>query len=130
MVVSVMGYSETFAALLRKQNQGIIKPAVFSAALAMLRTEVIDDADFVVIGLEFDDILDGIELVRRHNLNSTDAGILQAYLRYTTTMRPSMPGVLVASDRRLLRAAKAEGLEALDAEAVPPVDVSAFLASL
>jgi hypothetical protein len=96
----------------------------------MLRTEVIDDEDLVVIGLEFDDVLDGIELVRHHNLNSTDAGILQAYLRYTTTMRPSMPGVLVASDRRLLRAAKAEGLEALDAEAVQPMDVPAFLASL
>ena len=59
-----------------------------SAAQAALRNEVIDDPDFVVLALEFDDILNGIELIGRHNLNSTDAAILQAYLRYATPMRP------------------------------------------
>jgi predicted nucleic acid-binding protein len=130
MVTSVMCFSETFAALLRKHNQGIINSTVFNAAQALLRTEVIDDADFVVLGLEFDDILDGIELVKRHNLNSADGAILQTYLRYTNATRPPMVGVLVASDQRLLRAAKAEGLEVLNPEVIQPVDVPALLAAL
>jgi hypothetical protein len=45
-------------------------------------------------------------------------------------MRPSVVSVLVASDQRLLRAAKAEGLEVLNPESVQAVDVPAFLAAL
>jgi hypothetical protein len=95
-----------------------------------LRNEIIDDPDLVVLGLEFDDILDGIELVRRHNLNSTDGAILQTFLRHAGSMGSAVVGVLVASDQRLLRAARAEGLEALNPESVQAVDVPAFLAAL
>ena len=130
MVTTVMGYSETFAALLRKHNQGVMNATALTAAQAALRNEVIDDPDFVVLALEFDDILNGIELIGRHNLNSTDAAILQAYLRYATPMRPSVVSVLVASDQRLLRAAKAEGLEVLNPESVQAADIPAFLAAL
>jgi hypothetical protein len=130
MVTTIMGYSETFAALLRKHNQGILTVTGFTAAQAALRNEVIDDPDFAVLGLEFDDILDGIELIRRHNLNSTDGAILQAYLNHASPMRPSVVSVLVASDQRLLRAANAEGLEVLNPESVQPVDVPTFLAAL
>jgi uncharacterized protein len=130
MVTTVLGYSETFAALLRKHNQGVLTATSFAAAQAALRNEVIDDPDFVVLGVEFGDILDGIELIGRHNLNSSDAAILQAYLKHAAAVRPSMVSVLVASDQRLLRAAKAEGFEVLDPESVQPVDVPAFLAAL
>ena len=64
MVTTIMSYSETFAALIRKHNQGILTVTAFTAAQEALRNEVIDDPDFAVLGLEFDDILDGIELVR------------------------------------------------------------------
>jgi len=130
MVTTIMGYSETFTALLRKHNQGVLTVPAFTAAQAALRNEVIDDPDFAVLGLEFDDILDGIELVRRHNLNSSDGAILQAYLKHASPMRPSVVSVLVASDQRLLRAAKAEGLDVLNPESVQPVDVPAFFAAL
>ena len=56
--------------------------------------------------------------------------IMQAYLKHATPMRPSVVSVLVASDQRLLRAAKAEGLEVLNPESVQPVDVPAFFAAL
>jgi len=130
MVTTIMSYSETFAALLRKNNQGVLTLSAFTAAQAALRNEVIDDPDFAVLGLEFDDILDGIELIRRHNLNSTDGAILQAYLKYASPMRPSVVSVLVASDQRLLRAAKAEGLEVLNPESVQAAQIPAFLAAL
>jgi hypothetical protein len=130
MVTTIMTFSETFAALLRKHNQGVLSVDTFSAAQAALRNEVIDDPDFVVVGLEFDDILDGIEMVKRHSLNSTDAATLHALLKYASPMRPAVVGVLVASDQRLLRAARAEGFEVLNPESVDAVDIPAFLAAL
>jgi predicted nucleic acid-binding protein len=130
MVTTIMSYSETFAALLRKLNQGVLTMTAFNAAQAALRNELIDDPDFLVLGLEFDDILDGIELVVRHNLNSTDGAILQAFMKHASPIRPSVISVLVASDQRLLRAAKAEGLEVLNPESVQAADVPTFLAAL
>jgi hypothetical protein len=119
-----------FAALLRKLNQGVLTMTAFNAAQAALRNELIDDPDFLVLGLEFDDILDGIELVVRHNLNSTDGAILQAFMKHASPIRPSVISVLVASDQRLLCAAKAEGLEVLNPESVQAADVPTFLAAL
>jgi len=70
----------------------------FTAAQAALRNEIIHDPDFVVLGLAFDDILDGIELIKRHNLNSTDGAILQAFKKHAGPMRSSVVSVLVASE--------------------------------
>ena len=75
-------------------------------------------------------ILNGIELIERHSLNSTDAAILQTFLRYATPLRASAVSMLVASDQRLSRAARAEGLEVLDPEIVQAADIPAFLAAL
>jgi hypothetical protein len=130
MVTTIMSYSEKVAALVRKLNQGVLDIATSTAAQAGLRNEVIDHPDFLVLGLDFDDILDGIELVKRHNLNSTDGAILQAFLRHADSLRPLGVSVLAASDQRLLRAAKAEGLEVLNPENVNAADIPAFLAAL
>jgi hypothetical protein len=130
MVTTIMSDSETVAALVRKLNQRVLDVATSTAAQVGLRNEVIDDPDFLVLGLEFDDILDGIELVKRHNLNSTDGAILQGFLRHAGSLRPLGVSVLAASDQRLLRAAKAEGLEVLHPETVNAADIPAFLAAL
>ena len=87
MVTTIMSYSETFAALWRKRNQGVLSATSFATAQAALSNEVIKSPDFVVLGLGFDDILDGIELVKRHNLNSTDGAILQALLRHANSLQ-------------------------------------------
>ena len=116
MVTTVMSYSETFAAIWRKQNQGMLSATAFATAQAALRNEIIRNPDFVVLGLDFDVILDGIALVERHNLNSTDGAILQAFLGHAASSQPLVVSVLVAADQRLLRAAKAEGLEVLNPE--------------
>jgi hypothetical protein len=89
-----------------------------------------DDTNSIVIGLEFDDILDGVELIQRHNLNSTDAAVLHAWLTHTLPLRAAVVSVLVASDRRLLRAAVAEGLAVLNPETVASADVPAVLVTL
>jgi predicted nucleic acid-binding protein len=130
MVTTIMSFSETFAALLRKQNQGVLPATAFTAAQAALRNEVIDDPDIVVLGVEFDDFLGGIDLIKRHNLNSADAAMLHAFLKHAGLLGASAVCLLVASDQRLLRAAKAEGLEGLNPESVVAADVPAFLAAL
>ena len=49
---------------------------------------------------------------------------------WASPMRSAAVSVLVASDKRLLRAAKAEGLEVLNPETVQAADIPAFLAAL
>jgi predicted nucleic acid-binding protein len=46
MITTILSYSETFAALLRKQNQGVLSATAFLTAQAALRNEIIDDIDF------------------------------------------------------------------------------------
>ena len=91
---------------------------------------MIDDPDFTVLGLQFDDILDGIDLIQRYNLNSADASSLRAFLKYVSLLSSPGASVVVASDQRLLRAASGEGFAVLNLEQVAAADVPAFLASL
>lgn len=56
--------------------------------------------------------------------------MLQALFKHAGPMRPAVVSVLLASDQRLLHAAKAEGLEVLNPESVQAVDVPALLAAL
>ena len=130
MVTTILSYSETYAVLARAFHRGQISQLNHTAASTALAQEVIEDVDFVVLGVEFNDILHGIELIDRYHLNSADASILQAFLRFASQQHTPCSCVVVAADQRLLRAAKAEGLAMLNPETLPAVDVMAFLAAL
>jgi hypothetical protein len=130
MITTVLNYSETCGALVRKRNGGALDAATFSVARSALRAEVIDDPDFGVLALEFGDILGGIDLIDRHNLNSADASILAAFLSFAGAQPAATVCVLVAAEQRLLRAGQAEGLRTLNPELTAPADVPAFLAAL
>lgn len=130
MITSVLSYSETCGVLVRKRNGGVLDGATFSVARSALRTEVIDDPNFGVLAVEFSDILNGIDLIDRHNLNSTDASILASFLSFAQAQPTASISILAAADRRLLRAAQAEGLRTFNPELVASADVPAFLASL
>ena len=67
-----------------------------------------------------------------YNINSTDATLLTLFLRYKQTFTPDSGAVfvLVAADDRLVRAAEAEGLVAVDPETLAEANVPEFLASL
>ena len=130
MITTVLSYSETCGALVRKRNRGALDVATFTVARSALRAEVIDDADFGVLAVEVGDILGGIDLIDRHNLNSADASILTAFLSFAQAQPAATPCVLVTADQRLLRAAQAEGLRTFNPELVAPADVPAFLAAL
>jgi hypothetical protein len=80
--------------------------------------------------VEFSDILGGIDLVDRHNLNSADASILASFLSFAQAQPSASVSVLLAADQRLLRAAQGEGLKTFNPELIAPADVPAFLAAL
>lgn len=130
MITSIMSYSETYAALVRMHNRGVLDGPTFAVARSALRAEIIDDAGFGVLAVDFDDVLWGIELITRHNLNSTDASILTAFLRYAQSQPGPIVSILIASDQRLLRAGQAEGLQTLDPEIVTSANVPTLLAGL
>jgi hypothetical protein len=97
-------------------------------AATLLRTEILRGAEWDLLTIDDVAVLDGIDLLQRHNLNATDAAILATYLRYTRSQPTgSLPSILVAADQRLLRAAVAAGLTTLDPEAVAVADIPALL---
>ncbi len=131
MASTFLSYAEASAILRRKLNQGVLAFRQFSDARLKLKQEVLTTPDFDLLTVDDADILDGIALNDRHNLNASDAAILAAYLRYARSRTVGLPAcVLVASDQRFLRAANAEGLQTLDPEAVSVADLPALLAPL
>jgi uncharacterized protein len=131
MVTTFVGYGEAHAVLVRKRNRGELSLASYQAAVTALQSEVIHDVDFGVLDVESSAILAGIALVERHNLNSSDAAILATLLRYAQL--ESAAGnrcILVAADSRLVRAAGAEGLKAVDPEAIATAEIAPLLASV
>ncbi len=126
MQVTLWGYAECFAILHRKRNAGSLVSADFTRAATKLQDEVIASNHFGLLTIEDDRVLAGLTFVVRHNLNSNDAAILATYLRFQQSLPPgSPPCLLVAADRRLLRAAEAEGLATLNPEATGPQGIVA-----
>ena len=117
--VTYLGYAETAAVLLRKLNGLQITRAHFREARQILRNSVLLSTGFDLVTVENADILDGMALTDRHNINTSDAAILAAYLRFARY--PDGEGAfLVVSDHRLGRAARSEGLSTLDPARVSP----------
>lgn len=129
MVTTPSGYTETYAALLRKRNGGVLNQSEFGTAVIALQDEVIHNVDFGLISVSDEIIFASIEIIHRHNLNSTDAALLTALLEVSQSSGISTC-VLVASDQRLLRATAAEGLATLNPEHILPNGVEAALALL
>ncbi len=128
MVATFPGYAVVFWILLKKRNGGSLTAVEFVQAKSSLRLDIIGDVDFVLLPIDIGDVLAGIDLTERHNLNSAAAGILAAFLRYAQASGDRC--LLIAADRRLLRAAATEGLATLNPELLSLADVPAFLAAL
>ncbi|MBV9849050.1 MAG: hypothetical protein JO250_05100 [Armatimonadetes bacterium] len=127
MLIPYMGYAETAAILRRKFNGGLLDPLAFQQARLAIENEVLLGLNFGLLTMDDADILSGIALTDRHNINSTDAAILSALGRYVQAQPPAAPTcLLVAADQRLLRAASAEGLRTLNPELIAAADVPAL----
>ena len=99
--------------------------------MTALQSEVIVGTQFDMLPISDLLIFSAASLVDAHNMNSADATILAAYLDFQSRLPPgSGTCLLIASDKRLLRAANAEGLQTLDPENFVPGGVPAFLSAL
>lgn len=115
MVVPLTTYAETFALLVRKRNAEVIARRSFGVAAARLQAETFGSARVLMLSLSDRDVLASLAYIERHALNSTDAALLAAFLAFQNRYSDERC-YLVASDRRLLRAASAEGLRSLNPE--------------
>lgn len=111
---TVLGYAETFSLLLRKRNRRDLDERTFIAAVSVLQAEIIDNDAFAVLNIEYEDVLGGIEIIQRHNLNASDAAVLVTFSRFAQWSAQTC--FLVASDQRLVRAAEREGFQTLNPE--------------
>ena len=128
MVTTVLSYAETFAILIRKRNAGRLSAGACMASIRLLQQQVIYSTDFGVLPIEFGAVIDGTDLIGRHNLNATDAAMLVTYLRYADAAKADGSRcALVSSDARLVRASAAEGLAVINPKDLAMGDVPAFL---
>ena len=129
MASTPWGYVETFSILRRRLNSNAINITSFEAAVSSLQAEVFQNDAFALLTISDEDIFESIEMIRKHNLNSTDSAILTVVL--ATNNSPDAPVIIVvASDKRLLRAAELEGLRTLNPEEMPLSELPAFISSL
>ncbi len=133
MALAYIVYAETAAILRRKTEQRAneFTRRFHSVCAAYLEADILNSNRFTLLSTLDEDVLAVIVLSDAHNINSTDAAMLAAYLRYAEFVSEDEPVcVLVAADNRLIRAAEAEGLKTLNPETLAPDDLPAFLASL
>lgn len=116
MICLSLAIGEVISVFVRKRNDRLITEAVFSQAMADFRAEVID-SDFKLVSLEDRLVFASHPLIVEHSLNATDALVLHSALDVQAALRQAGDDVvLIASDRRLLRAAEAEGLQIFNPE--------------
>ena len=113
-----IGAIEVFWICIRKRNDGRLTNHQFEISVTLLRREVINrQSDFRTISAPDSLVWNSMDLIETHSLNSVDAMVLRSALDLATELRSTDDKlVLVASDQRLLRAARAEGLQTFNPE--------------
>ncbi len=127
MTCAVIGVLEIISVLVRKRNDGRLPPKLFAQAMLELNKEVIEDAAFSIASVDDELILSALNLIAQHNINATDAVILRSCLNLQQTLlKQDQRLVFWSCDKRLLRAARYEGVEVFD----PEVDTKAQLQAI
>jgi len=113
-----IGAMEVFWICVRKRNDGRITSHQFERAVTHLKREVINrQSNFRTVSLPDSLVWDSMDLIETHSLNSVDALVLCSALNIATELRNAGDTlVLAASDQRLLRAARTEGLQVFNPE--------------
>lgn len=127
MMCLALGTVEVISIFVRKKNANVVPLAVFNQAMTDFRSEVIDAPDFTKIAMPDPLLYAAMPLAETHSLNATDAVVLRSALDIAVQLRADGHDlVLVASDRRLLKAAQAEGLLTFDPEVQMTADLDAL----
>lgn len=113
-----IGAMEVFWICIRKRNDNRITTTQFTQATGHLEHEVINrQSDFKTISVPDTLVWNAMDLIESYSLNSVDAIVLRSALDMVVELRGTGDTVvLVASDQRLLRAARTEGLHIFNPE--------------
>ena len=76
MASTPWGYAETYSILLRRLNSGVLDTPSFNLAVASLQMEVVESDNFTLFTVDDTAIFRSNVLMRKHNINATDAAIL------------------------------------------------------
>lgn len=111
-----IGAAEVFSICVRKKNDERIKRTDFNHAIALLKRVVIDStSNFKTVPALDSVIWSSLILMDVHAINSVDAIVLRSALDTAAELRRAGKElVFVASDQKLLRAARDEGLLGFD----------------
>jgi len=127
MCLSV-GTGEIISVLARKKNAGLMTAAVFSQAMVDFRAEVIGAVDFQLVGVDDALVFASHPLIEKYSLNATDALVLRSALDVATLKQQAgHKVVLLTSDRRLLNAARLEGIQILAPETATQEHFDSFI---
>jgi predicted nucleic acid-binding protein len=111
LIVLNIGFAEVVSILVRRRNAGKLSPALFSQGLIELSQEIIHAASLRKVEPTNSLVIASLAHIPKHSVNSTDAIALHAAQGLAQNFRAKGDNLtLVASDQRLVRAAKAEGL--------------------
>lgn len=128
MMCLSVGTGEVISVLVRKKNAGLITEAVFLQAMIDFRTEVIGAVDFQLVGVDDALVFASHPFIEKYSLNATDALVLRSALDVAALKRQEgHEVVLLASDRRLLNAARMEGMQILDPETATQAHLDSFI---
>jgi predicted nucleic acid-binding protein len=128
MMCLSVGVGEVISVLVRKKNASLITEAVFSQAMVDFRDEVISAVDFQLVGVDDTLVFASHPLIEKYSLNATDALILRSALDVAALERQAGHKlILLASDRRLLNAARIEGVQILDPETATQEHLDSFI---
>lgn len=123
-----IGLAEVVSILVRNRNTSRLTVADFSQALINVGAEVTNAADFKKLAA--DDLLvsAALPLIVAYSINATDGVILRSALNLAAQLQANSEDlVLVTSDKRLLKAAQAEGMLTFNPETQLESDLDALL---
>ena len=122
LVVSSLSIIETLSILNRRRNEAGIPMELFRPALRSVIQEIRTFSHALIINDHL--ILSSAQYALKHNINSADAVHLSILLALQVTVTASDDELIcLAADKRLVRAARAEGITVVDPEESPPPDL-------
>jgi len=126
LTCATIGLLEIVSVLVRKRNDGRLSADLFAQAMLEINHEIIENPAFLVTAIADSLLISALPLIAQHNLNATDAIILQSSLDFQSNL-DSEKLILWTSDKRLVRAANQEGLTTFDPEVDTLMTLESFL---
>jgi predicted nucleic acid-binding protein len=128
LFVLSVGMAEVVSILVRKHNGKRITSATFRQAIRSFRSMINTTSGVRIVSIDGVAAQHAYDFIEQYSINSTDAILLRSALDLAAVLRVAGDDLLlVASDQRLIKAARAEGLTAFDPEAQPVAALDAIL---